>query len=282
MMSCAASTSSSLRCSTRAENRLDPRREPRAARTASRRSRRRRARGRRRDRALRRARVNITIGTFDCARASGGTPRSRRLPGKPDVEHHESHGMASQLGDRFPSPDFNQRTRQPSCCSRYDLTRRPIDSSSSTSSSTLPVCPPSTSLRGRCLRPERSRRARSQDGTRFTRIPIRRTVPDALRPARPLTVAVGGELNRNHVAVLLLQDDRSWRDRSDHAAVDTVVLRAGRRLNEHLGADHTAAEETGRSSPSTARSRPAPPRRRCWSATSTMARTMKRLRFILV
>jgi hypothetical protein len=53
----------------------------------------------------------------------------------------------------------------------------------------------------------------------------------------------GRQLDRDHVSVLLLDDDGSWGDHSDHAAVDPVVLGAGRRLHEHLGADHPLAEE---------------------------------------
>ena len=142
------------------------------------------------------------------------------------------------------SPVRSHRTRQPSCCSRYDLTRRPIASSSSTSSKTPPVAvaailygpKPSTwivsagPVAGRETTTRRPRRSWS-------------TVPSAA-PTR--TDTVRRERNRLRRSVALAQRDRRRsrrRHRGDHPAVDPRVRRFPRIHPDDVCADEPRAEE---------------------------------------
>src|SRR5579885_394554 len=79
----------------------------------------------------------MMIGTFEPARI-------RRQTSKPSIPGSPMSSTTRRTGCRrssttASSPDRSQTTRHPSCCSRYALTRRPMESSSSTSRRTPPV-----------------------------------------------------------------------------------------------------------------------------------------------
>src|SRR6185437_15271516 len=79
----------------------------------------------------------MTIGTLECTRIVRQTSKPS-IPGRPMSSTTSRTGWRRSSATAS-SPERSQTTRQPSCCSRYALTRRPIDSSSSTSRRTPPV-----------------------------------------------------------------------------------------------------------------------------------------------
>src|SRR5690349_10582049 len=183
----------------------------------------------------------MTIGTFEYA-------RMRRHTSNPSMSGRPMSRTTSRTGWRrssptASSPDLSQTTRQPSCCSRYALTRRPIASSSSTSSRTPPVAvalmavfwlPDGFDLHELC----RGVRLVVEDDPE-TRAKRR----DRGEPDRALDAGCGVDRDRLGRAVGLADREVRAGDRGDDAAVDPPVLRPGRRLEDDLRADHPGAEE---------------------------------------
>ena len=183
-------------------------------------------------------------------------------------------GWPAELSDRLLARSGSQRTRQPSCCSRYCLTRRPIESSSSTRRRTPPVAASAHSFRigaaparpllspwlalvrglrststswaapiGGHITTTCQRRASALNGRRCPVDDLGRTRETVIGWKRP-----SASLQRDLRAVHL----------GDDAAVEMPVLPVPL---VYLGADHAGAEEPPRRSPCAARARGREPER---------------------
>src|SRR5579884_1450730 len=183
----------------------------------------------------------MMIGTFEPA-------RSRRQTSKPSIPGRPMSSTTSRTGWRrssatASSPDRSHTTRQPSCCSRYALTRRPIDSSSSTSRRTPPVA---VAL----MLPYLLANALDlHDLRRDVRLVVddhrepRAETGDAREADGALDAGRRVDLDDLRRPVRLGQRDVLAGDGGDDPAVDPPVLRAARRLDDHLGPHHAGAEE---------------------------------------
>src|SRR5581483_9261752 len=168
---------------------------------------------------------------------------------KPSIPGSPMSSTTSRTGCRRSSPTASsplrtQTTIQPSCCSRYALTRRPIASSSSTRRRTPPVAARAMSpmylpaeafylherRRRVCLPVDDDAQAAAQLG-------------DAAEAGGALDAGARIELNRDGGAVPLAERDVRPGDGGDHAAVDPPVLRGPGLVDDHLGANHARPEE---------------------------------------